>query len=69
MEADRSDGSAEDLGSVVAEVSVAVVAKDADGSDGKPNGQLMSLVLRSEAPLRKVASVTQRRKEIYYATR
>ena len=63
MVADRSDGSAEDLDSVVAEVLAEVVAEDVDGSDGKPNGQLMSLVLR------RVASVTQRRKEIYYATR
>ena len=41
MEADRSDGSAEDLGSVVAGVSAAVVAEDVDGSGGKPDGQLI----------------------------
>ena len=61
---DRSDGSAEGLGSVVAEVwAVAlaevldeVVDEVVDGSGGKPDRQLMS-------------SATQRRKEIYYATR
>ncbi len=64
----RSDGSAEDLGSVVAEVwavalavVLAVVLDEVldevvDGSGGKPDRQLMS-------------SATQRRKEIYYAKR
>ena len=41
LEADRSDGSAEDLGSVVAGVSAEVMVEDVDGSDGKPNGKLI----------------------------
>ena len=39
--ADRSGDSAEDSGSVEAEASVEVVAKDADGSDGDPDGKLI----------------------------
>lgn len=62
--ADRSGGSAEGLGSVVAEVLAEVLAVAlaevvdgvVDGSGGKPDRQLM-------------LSATQRRKEIYYATK
>jgi len=46
--ADRSGDSAEDSGSVEAEALAKVVAEDADGSDGNPDGKL---ILRGGAGL------------------